>query len=317
MENFAEDVSMIFGTFVYQKLYGSDSLYILSEAVKLMREYEEELSFFRETSAISGINALAGEGYAQVSGETFGLIRAAKEYGSRTKGLLDITVAPLVKKWAFNRPEARVPQDEEIRSVLPLVGYDTIDLDPDSTGIKLPAKGQMIDLGAIAKGYIADQVVEYYRFKGLASALLNIGGNVKALGAKPDGEPWAIGIAQPEKHSTETAAILHVSNASVVTSGKYERGFLHDGKLYHHILDPRTGRPAESDLKSVTVVSPSSMEADAFSTPLFILGAEEGACFAKANGLEAVFITERDEIWITPGLQDRITVTSSMEPHIL
>jgi FAD:protein FMN transferase len=317
LPGFAEQVNSRFGTFVFQKVCGMEAEKIIAEADRRLSHYEEEFSFFREHSTVSDINRLAGVGFASISVDAVDLVREAIRMGELTGGLFDISIAPLVKMWAVNRPEARVVPLRELQSVLPLVNYRDILLDEERNAVMLKNPGQMIDLGGIAKGYITDRIIDLYASRGVSSALLNIGGNVKALGCNPDGEPWRVGVAYPDSHSTQSIGILNVKNRSVVTSGAYERGFLHNGKLYHHILDPRSGYPAETDLKSVTVVSPSSLEADAYSTPLFMMGAERAAAFAAEHQLVALFVTEKDEILITEQLAQQFSQHLQMKLVIM
>lgn len=317
MHDYMTRVDQLFGTFVFQKVLGPQAKAVLEEAVKRMQAYEEEWSFFRVGSAVSRINRLAGVAFTEVRKDTFELIRAAKQVGEQTEGLFDVTVAPLVRKWGVNTPMARVVPGQELTEALKLVDYRDIQLDGEMNMVKLKRQGQMIDLGGIAKGFIADRITEMYREYGVGSALINIGGNVKALGAKQDGEPWAIGIAYPDSHSERTIGAVSVENRSVVTSGAYERAFTSGGKLYHHILNPATGYPAETDLKSVTVVASASLDADAFSTPLFMMGLEKASAFVRMHPIEAVLITEEHHVYLTEGLRDCFTPHIPMEVKVI
>lgn len=317
VEEYADRLDRLFGTFVFQKAAGPRAAEAMAEAVKRMEAYEEELSFFRVGSVVSRINRLAGVAPTPAGPNAYAIIQAARRMGEESEGLFDITVAPLVKQWGFNTPAAGVVPDQELKAALELVDYRDILLDAEQRSVKLRRRGQMLDLGGIAKGYIADKIIEGYREYGIRSALINIGGNVKGMGGKGEGEPWGIGIAYPDSHSERTVGALQLENGSVVTSGGYERGFVAGGKLYHHILNPKTGCPAETDLKSVTVVAPESMVADAFSTPLFIMGMEKGAAFAARHGVDAAFITLNDEVFLTEGLQDRLVLHGSYPVSIL
>lgn len=314
MQEYEIRIDRLFGTFVYQKALGNTASEALQAALQRMSEYEQELSFYRVSSAVSRLNRLAGVAYTHMSRETMGLIQASKQISEQTDGLFDVTVAPLVKKWGINTPEARVVPEEELQAARQLVNYRDILLDEAAGAVKLRRQGQMIDLGGIAKGYIADRITELYREYGVESAILNIGGNVKVLGGKPGGDPWSIGIAYPDSHSERTVGALQIQEGSVVTSGGYERGFVAGGKLYHHILHPKTGCPVETDLKSVTVYASDSLTADAYSTPIYMMGLVEGAAFADSHGVEAVFINDRDEIYLTEGLRDKFNLH---EPYLV
>ena len=214
---------------------------------------------------------------------------------------------PLVKSWGIGSEAQRVPATSEIHTLLPLINYNDIEITEKTAFLKKP--GQLIDLGGIAKGYAGDKVIEIYKANGIQSAFVNLGGNVITLGSKPDGSPWSVGIANPRPEDVgdgqREIAVVSVVDKAVVTAGDGERYFIQDGNRYHHILNPHTGYPAQSDLMSVTLIAESSLDADAFDTAVFILGLEKGWELVKNHGgLEAVFITKDKEIYITNGLID-------------
>lgn len=167
----------------------------------------------------------------------------------------------------------------------------------------------MIDLGGIAKGYIADKVIELYKENNIKSAIINLGGNIKVLGRKEEDKLWEIGIYEPEKHSNNIVCTINLENKSIVTSGAYERGFICGDKYYHHIINPKTGYPAESDLKSITIISDASIDGDGLSTPLFIMGKYKAYEFMKKNNISGIMITTDDEIIITKDLLANFTLT--------
>jgi len=189
-----------------------------------------------------------------------------------------------------------------VNTVKSLVDYKDILLCEDNKSVMLARKDQEIDLGGIAKGYIADKIIELYKENGIKSGIINLGGNVKVLGKKADDLMWNIGIIKPEKHSNENIAVVSVEDMSVVTSGAYERAFLYNGKMYHHIINPITGYPAETDLKSITVVCKDSVHADALSTPLFIMGKYKAYEFMKSKQISGIMVTDDDKIIITKDL---------------
>ena len=175
--------------------------------------------------------------------------------------------------------------------------------------ITLPSDDIQFDVGAIAKGYIADRLKDFLVKKGVNSAIINLGGNVLCIGSKPDGTPFKVGIQKPFADRNETEAVMDIAGKSVVSSGIYERCFKQGGKLYHHILNPQTGYPYDNGLISVTIISDQSVDGDALSTTCFALGLKDGLKFAEKKGVQAVFITEDYELHYTDGFQDEINVT--------
>jgi FAD:protein FMN transferase len=196
----------------------------------------------------------------------------------------------------------------EITELLPLVGYKGLRLDDETTSAELQKEGQAVDLGGIAKGYAADEVKRILMENGITSAMINLGGNIAALGCRPDGKPWRIGIQNPLSPTGEFLAVIPVEDGAVVTSGSNERFFIEDGVRYHHIIDPRTGRPARSGLLSVTVVCGNSADADALTTALFVLDREGGMKLLEITGTDAVFVSESLEITAIGGLAGKIEI---------
>lgn len=222
-------------------------------------------------------------------------------------GAFDIAIAPLTSLWDFTAEDPKVPDDAAIQKVLPLCSSDGVTI--DGQDITLPSDDIQFDVGAIAKGYIADRLKDFLVKKGVNSAIINLGGNVLCIGSKPNGTPFKIGIQKPFADRNETEAVMDIAGKSVVSSGIYERCFKQGGKLYHHILNPQTGYPYDNGLISVTIISDQSVDGDALSTTCFALGLEDGLKFAEKKGVQAVFITEDYELHYTDGFQDEINVT--------
>lgn len=235
------------------------------------------------------------------SEDTVKLIARACEISEITDGDFDITVAPLVREWGFySGLENKVPSDGELETALKSVGYKNIEISGNSIHLN---NGAGVDLGGIAKGYASSRAAEILAENGVESALISLGGNVRAVGSKPDGSAWTIAVADPDDTSLQIG-YLSVKNTSVVTSGGYQRFFEHNQKTYHHIINPKTGCPAESGLKSVTVVSKDDTLADALSTALFVKGLDGAAeLYSSCGGFGAVFVTDEDEIYITNNLE--------------
>lgn len=278
---------------------------ILEGAVALCGEYEKVFSRTVEGSDVWRINHAEGSP-VRVCGDTAELLAIALDICEKSGGALDITIAPASNLWDFKADEPEIPDSGELSSAAELVDYTKLKLEGDM--VTLPA-GMAIDLGAVAKGYIADKAAEYLKEKGVESAILNLGGNVVALGSKPDGREWSIGIQDPEKENGRAGYSVLVADESVVTSGIYQRGFDRDGVRYHHILDSVTGWPVQNGLASVTIITGSSALADAMSTACFVLGRDMGMSFAEEMGVQAVFIGTDGKVSCTPALEGKLEKT--------
>ena len=271
----------------------------LEKAEEEVAHLESLLSVTKPSSELHKINNADGS-TIQISLETANLIKTAKTLGNETGGLFDITVYPAVKAWGFTLGESRVPSEEELKGLLPLIDSNAIQIAENN--ITLPSKVQL-DLGGIAKGYAADKTVEQLIANGCTGGILNFGGNVKTIGKKPNGELFTVAVQDPSNSSQTLGTLSVPGNTAVVTSGDSQRYFEKDGVKYHHILDPHTAAPAKSDLSSVTVVCSSATRADAFATALYIMGLEEGMNFVSDHkDLEALFVTKKGEIHLSEGL---------------
>ena len=242
-----------------------------------------------------------------ISEDIASLISQGLSITRESDGAFDIAIAPLTSLWDFTAEDPKVPDDAAIQKALPLCSSDGVTI--DGQDITLPSDDIQFDVGAIAKGYIADRMKDLLVKKGVKSAIINLGGNVLCIGSKPDGTPFKVGIQKPFADRNETEAVMDITGKSVVSSGIYERCFKQGGKLYHHILNPQTGYPYDNGLISVTIISDQSVDGDALSTTCFALGLEDGLKFAEKKGVQAVFITEDYELHYTDGFQDEINVT--------
>ncbi len=270
---------------------------VLKKAEEEIRRLEKLLSVTDPNSEIAHLNQCAGE-WVTVSQETAELLTFTKEYAKQTDGQFDPTVYPAVQAWGFTTDQKRVPSQEELEGLLPLVDYNQIEI--KGMQVRLP-KEAGVDLGAIAKGYAADKVKELFEQAGV-SGVLSLGGNVLTVGQKPDGTPFSVAIQDPN-NAADTLGVLAVTGGqAVVTSGDYQRYFEKDGVRYHHILDPKTAAPAMSDLTSVTVIANSAAKADAYATALFAAGKEQALTLAKTLSVQAVLVTKEKQIIYTSGL---------------
>ncbi len=293
-----------FDTFV--SLQGRCKESVLQEALQECARYEAMLSKNRQDSDVWRLNHAQGE-RVQVSEETRAILSMAQEVSEASHGWFDVTIAPASALWDFKAEAPALPEAAALAEAAALVDYTQVTIAP--AGVRLGA-GQSIDLGGIAKGYVADALVSFLADRGVTDALINIGGNVKALGQNENHSSWQIAIQDPGGQYGNAAGIVSLqSGYSLVTSGVYERGFDLDGIRYHHILDPHTGYPIQNGVLSVSILAQSSLLADALSTACFALGAEEGLALASSYGAEAFFIladgstmyTEEMEVWLNLG----------------
>jgi Membrane-associated lipoprotein involved in thiamine biosynthesis len=297
----------VLGTYCTVSLYekGTDKLY--SEIFSRLASLESVLSANRDDTNIAMINSSSGIAPVIAMPETRIVLREALAFAEETRGLFDPAIGPLVKAWNIGTEEAAVPGPQELKNALTLVDYRKIHMNDEQGTVFLEDRGMRLDLGAIAKGYAADEVVKILETNRIGRAIIDLGGNVYAFGRKKPGKDWEIGVRDPETTGGNPILSLSVSNRSVVTSGINERFFEKDGKHYHHILDPRTGYPAETGLLSVTIISSTSMLADALSTSTFLLGLEAGMeLISKTEGVEAIFITTDHTVWTSPGLKGKV-----------
>ena len=283
-------------------IYGESGLIDQSESLIASLE-----SLVSVTDANSELYAINQTGSGTLTGKASSLMEQALEICRRTDGALDLSIYPIVRAWGFTTGSYQVPDEAEIQALLPLVDYRKIQYDAATGTVTLP-EGMEIDLGSVAKGYAGQLATQMLREHGVQSALLNLGGNVQTVGAKPDGSPWQIGIKDPQ--GEDAMMVLSVEDQAVVTSGGYERYFEQDGQTYWHIMDPSTGHPADSGLISVTIVGDEGVVCDGLSTALFVMGLEKAAdLWAQSGDFEAVFVTASGEVYITEGLRDRFALT--------
>ena len=291
-------------TYMTFTAYGEDAQAALQEAEECIQQVEGLWSVTDKDSEIYQANHSGGQPVT-VSEETAEIISFALEMAQRTGGALDPTIYPVLTAWGFTTDSKQVPSQQRITRLLEQVGYDRIRL--NGTELTVP-DGMELDLGAVGKGYTADLVTEILRRHGVTSALISLGGNIQAIGSRPDGSDWRLGIRAPWESGN--LGVLTVSDAAVVTSGGYENYFDDEqGNIYWHILDPSTGYPADSGLQSVTIVGREGKMCDALSTALFVMGAQSAEQYWRENGgFEMLLVTDSGEILITEGIAEDFTL---------
>lgn len=308
--------NFFFDTIITITLYGTEEESYIDECFQLAKKYENLLSNTVEGSDIWNINEHPGE-YVAIDPQTRALIETGMKYGELSNGKFDITLGKLSELWNFseiaenlqtddNAADASVlPSDSDIQTLLPHINYQNILIDGDCVCLNDP--DCKIDLGGIAKGYIADRMKEYLLSENITSGFINLGGNVLTLKEKLDGSSYTIGIQKPFGEEGELLATVEVCDKSVVSSGVYERYYKIDGKLYHHILDLSTGYPYENDLYEVTIICDRSVDGDALSTTCFALGLEEGMHLIETlENTEAIFVTSDGAIHKSSGIGTNI-----------
>ena len=306
--------SYALGTIINFSACGSNSEKAIEKAIEKLNDIDDKMSAFKEDSEISKINSKAGNNAEIVSKDTYFVIKKAVEYSKILEGTFDPTIRPLVKLWNIGTKEEAIPEQSQIQETLKLVNYNDVILDESNHSIMLKHKKQALDVGGIAKGFAADEARDIFYKHNIKSALIDLGGNIFALGSKEDGAPWKVGIQNPIKPRGEYIGILSVKNKSVVTSGNYERYFMKDGKRFHHIIDPKTGYPSQSKIISATIISDNSIDGDGLSTGVYIIGIDKAMKIIEAiDGIDAIFITENKKVYKTSGIDKSILTLTDEE----
>lgn len=274
-------------------------------------DIDDKMSVFKKTSEISKINMNAGKSAQRVSKATYEVIKKAVHYSELSRGAFNPMLRPLLDLWGFGRENKRVPEETEIKEKLKLADYKDIELDEKCMTVKLLKRGEALDLGSIAKGYAADEVVSIFKDFGIESGMIDLGGNIYAYGSKENGLNWNIGIQDPFGKQGEFIGIVGVKNRAVVTSGNYERYFIIDGKKYHHIINSSSGYPSEG-IVSATIISEKSIDGDALTTVCYTTGIENSINLLKQyKEVEGIFITEDRKLYATEGLKNSFTLINN------
>lgn len=298
----SEEYFFAMDTYMKIEAYGESAENAVSQARARVEALEKLWSATDENSEIYAINH--GEN-PELSAETLDLLSFTLEMSAKTDGAFDATIYPVLTAWGFTTDEHRVPDESELAELLKKVGYEKVLVDGNKISLE---RGMMLDFGGAAKGWASDECARIMRENGVKSALINLGGNVYAVGKRADGNLWRIGVADPQSESTENAGIISVCDRAVVTSGSYQRYFTQDGKTYGHIIDTKTGFPADNDLLSVTIVAEEGKLCDVLSTALFVMGREQAEQFWRKNGgFEMILIEKSGEIYVTAGIAENFT----------
>ncbi|MEW6565522.1 MAG: FAD:protein FMN transferase [Spirochaetota bacterium] len=276
-----------------------------------LREIEDHMSVNKDGTELDRVNAAAGKEPVAVDADVVEVLSSALLYAELSDGAFDPTVGPLVKLWGIGTDNARIPEAAEIKVVLPLINYKDVVLDSQAKTIYLKRPGMALDLGAIAKGYAADEMARILKAQRIDRAIIDLGGNVLAYGEKQGGKPWRIGVQDPTGDRGAYIGILEIKNKTMVTSGVYERFLIQDGIRYHHILSTANGYPVQNGLLSVTIIADRSIDADGLSTTVFALGYEKGRNLLEQLGnVEGIFIFDDGTVRATDGVRSSFNLTS-------
>ncbi len=296
-------------TYMTLKVYGDNSSKVLDQCEMEIKNLESIFNVNDTDSDIYHINSRSGS-VVQVDQNTAAVIEKATDMSEKTDGALDISIYPVLREWGFTTGEYSVPDEKTLQNLLQFVDYHNINV--NGVNVNIP-EAYAIDFGSIAKGYASDQLVSILNENGISSALLNLGGNVYALGTKPSGEKWTVGIQDPT-NSTDNICIVKVSDRAVITSGNYERFFERDGKKYWHIIDPKTGFPADNGIISATVIGKNGAECDALSTALFVMGTDKAIKYCQQHrDIDAILVTKDKKVYLTDGISDSAEVSDGIE----
>lgn len=308
-----EGSEFLMGTYVSLRVYDEGKEELIDEAFSRIAELSDKLTTNDPGSEIDEVNLAAGEEAVVVSEDVFPLIETAAEYSALPNSGFDYTIGPITNLWRIGFDDARVPEPEEIEAVLPLVDSEKVELNTEERSVYLTEPDMKIDLGAIAKGYIADEVARLFEENGVTTAILDLGGNIIVMGDSPtrDTGGFNVGVQDPSDQRGSYIGAINLQNKSIVTSGIYERYIEEDGEIYHHLMDPDTGYPFDNNLASVTIISDASIDGDALSTVVFGFGLEDGLDYINnREDIDGIFITKEQEVYLSEGITEDFTLTN-------
>lgn len=300
------DQQFLMGTYVKVQIFDEGKKDVLKKAFDRVKTLADEITVNEPGSEIDKVNEQAGVSPVKLSNDVYPLVKSAYEYSETYEEGFDMTIGPITQMWHIGFDDARKPSQAEIDKALPLVDHNKVELNDKDQSIFLKEKGMELDLGAIAKGYITDEVVKVLKDNDVTTAVVDLGGNVYILGDSPkkDKELWTVGIQDPNQARNKVVGTVTGKNQSLVTSGVYERNLRVNGEVFHHLFDPKTGYPFKNEIAGVSIISEKSIDGDGLSTSIFSEGLKEG--LERIEGLEnveAIFVTLDDQIFVSSGLE--------------
>ncbi|OJG71462.1 thiamin biosynthesis lipoprotein ApbE [Enterococcus quebecensis] len=300
------DQQSLLGTYVQVRIYDEGKKDVLKKAFDRVKELGDKITVNEKGSEIDAINEQAGIKPVKVSDDIYPLLKRAYEYSEDSSGGFDMVIGPITQLWHIGFDDARKPSQEEIDQALKLVNYKKVKLNDEDKSVYLEEKGMQLDLGAIAKGFITDEVVKVLKDNGVTTAIVDLGGNVYVLGHSPRGKDmdWNVGIQDPNKARNTVIGTIQESDKTLVTSGIYERFLEVDGKSYHHLFDPKTGYPFDNDIAGVTVITKESIDGDGLSTAVFSMGVKKGLEYAEGlKDVDVIFVTKEDKVYVSKDIE--------------
>lgn len=307
------DEEFLLGTYVRIRVYDDGKESALEPAFARVKELGDKITINESGSEIDEVNAQAGIKPVKVSSDVYALVKKAYEYSEDSRGGFDMAIGAITQLWRIGFDDARKPEQAEIDAALKLVDYKKVKLDDQNQTVFLEEKGMIIDLGAIAKGYITDEVVKVLKEQGVTTAIIDLGGNIYVMGHSPRGadEPWKVGIQDPNQARGTTIGTIPETDKTLVTSGIYERFLEVDGKKYHHLFDAETGYPFDNDIASVTIITEKSIDGDGLSTAVFSMGVKDGLTYVESleEGTDAIFVTKDDQVYVTKDIEDNFELS--------
>lgn len=303
-----QDTQFQMGTVVTLRIYDRGKKAVLAQAFKRITNLADAITVNQKGSVVDQINAAAGKHPVRVNKDVFRLIQYAKAYSQKSNGSFDLAIGPITSMWHIGFNDERKPSQREIDAALPLVHYQDVQLDVAKRTVYLTKKGMQLDLGGIAKGFITDEVIDTFKQHGVTTAIADLGGNIYVLGHSPKGpkRDWTVGIQDPKESRGTALGTIPAANQTIVTSGIYERYMKVDGKVYMHLMNPRTGYPFDNELMGVSIITKHSVDGDALSTATFDKGLKAGMAFIeKDTNAEAIFITKSKRVYVSSGLKNK------------
>lgn len=312
-ETYIEKSEFLLDTFVNIKVYDYQDEKVIDECFQIIRGLENILSVHVKGSDLWNLKNNAGKQWTEVSDHTINVLDRSLQVSEKTNGLFDITAGPLINLWNIHPPQGYYPTGDERKAAVDLVNFKDVKIDRVNNQVFLEKENMEANLGAVAKGYIADQVKLALENKDIHKAIINLGGNIAVMGKYSENRPFLVGIQDPDSVRGDYVGMVEVADQSVISSGIYERFFEYNNKKYHHILNPFTGFPEENNLMQVTIISKDSIDGDIFSTAIFLLGLDEGmTMIEKTNGIEAIFITKNQQIYLSSGIKEKFKINENL-----
>lgn len=311
-EPYAEQ-QFLMGTYVKIQIFDEGKQDVLDKGFDRIKELDKKITVNQKGSEVDDINQKAGIEPVKVSDDVYDLIKDSIYYSKDSDGGFDLSIGPITQLWHIGFDDARKPEQEEIDKALTFVDYQKVILNDEEKSVFLPEKGMELDLGAIAKGYITDEAVDVLKENGVTSGIVDLGGNVYVLGDNPKSEDgtWRVGIQDPNEVRNTIVGTVREKNKTLVTSGIYERNLEVDGDVYHHLFDSRTGYPFDNEIAGVTIVADKSIAGDGLSTGVFAKGVKEGMAYVDSlEGVDAIFVTKDDHIYVSSGLTDNFELNT-------